>query len=799
MQVPATPRTRKQQLVRSVRAHWLAHLQSGLPQIGYAVDELLQALVDETAASAEMAKRRKALQMFRQLGNSWTGALGKSFSEFTRNAEVSALESARSLPPATLSQFELVGDEVFENKIIASRISMAVSEAVAPALETLRMRMHALGAPGWPENDLFRPETVSLLLVECWVETGLAREDLQLCIEPLQRVSTDVLLSGYEACNRLLEEHGVSAKREFRVHMRGAFSASAGTGASDGRFGAAGITSQMLVKPTTRSGQAADTASGGQVRPTKPEVSGANFARVPRPARAVGSEPESPRPRAWEVPQLALARGRARSAITQLHQILVPLQGYVPPGHARPASVALAHALAAHRESTQIDHPIGVPLEAHNAATVARVATKARESSSKLKEQAETDSEKAIIEVVALMFQSILSEERIAPAVRVWFARLQVPVLRLALAEPEFFNNEDHAARKLIDRMGAVALGFDSATVSSGALESEVRRIVQVIEQFPETGRRVYELVYREFEKFLAKHLTEKVTTAKVISVAQQVEQKETLAIKYTIEFRTLLDEVEVDEEVRNFLFKVWAEVLALSAIRSGVTHEETMAFNRTAADIVWAASAKQDRSERAQVIQSLPPILQRVRAGLALLGLEGDAQDEQISSLTDTLAKAFRSRAAPVPLERIEAMVRRLANVEEFLGDAVLGDLPLDAENIEMLTGIDAAALQVLADNGVQAQEAMVAWAQQLSLGNWFTLEHKGSDAQVQYVWHSERKQLHLFVTSGGTSFLVQLNRLASFLQHKLLVASEEDGLITRATRHAADKLNADPGLLLG
>ncbi|HCL85296.1 MAG TPA: hypothetical protein DIC45_02045, partial [Comamonadaceae bacterium] len=57
-----------------------------------------------------------------------------------------------------------------------------------------------------------------------------------------------------------------------------------------------------------------------------------------------------------------------------------------------------------------------------------------RERAAELKEKAATASEKAIIEVVALMFQSILSEERIPPAMRVWFARLQVPVLRVALA-----------------------------------------------------------------------------------------------------------------------------------------------------------------------------------------------------------------------------------------------------------------------------------------------------------------------------------------------------------------------------
>jgi hypothetical protein len=44
------------------------------------------------------------------------------------------------------------------------------------------------------------------------------------------------------------------------------------------------------------------------------------------------------------------------------------------------------------------------------------------------------------------MFQSILAEERIPAAVRVWYARLQMPVLRVALAEPEFFGSLEHPA-----------------------------------------------------------------------------------------------------------------------------------------------------------------------------------------------------------------------------------------------------------------------------------------------------------------------------------------------------------------
>ena len=35
-----------------------------------------------------------------------------------------------------------------------------------------------------------------------------------------------------------------------------------------------------------------------------------------------------------------------------------------------------------------------------------------------------------------MMFQNILTEERIPASVRVWFARLQMPVLRVASASP---------------------------------------------------------------------------------------------------------------------------------------------------------------------------------------------------------------------------------------------------------------------------------------------------------------------------------------------------------------------------
>jgi ssDNA-specific exonuclease RecJ len=116
-------------------------------------------------------------------------------------------------------------------------------------------------------------------------------------------------------------------------------------------------------------------------------------------------------------------------------------------------------------------------------------------------------------------------------------------------------------------------MGFESS-VGSQALEAEIKRVVQVIEQYPETGRRVFQLVYDEFQKFLSTFLSGQGNASRFVSVAQQIEQKETLSVQYTIELRKLLDDVPVRDEVREFLFKVWVEVLAVASVKYGLKHE---------------------------------------------------------------------------------------------------------------------------------------------------------------------------------------------------------------------------------
>ncbi len=781
MHTSTAPIHPQRRLARQVRERLVEGLCAGLPAIDKALMEFLNTLMSQTGTQREMQNRRDAWQKYQQCSGEWLRGTAGAWREALIQTPATAAPGAGLRTPEPT--FELLDDDVVENKILASRMALPIMEQVSAAFEALRMRVQALEGQDLPSTDILRPESVALRIVESWAKAGLPRDDLQTVLDPLQRELAAVLQSVYQTCNDFLQNQGIAAKQDLRVRRPPT------SGAAGLQTGPASRALEQSQEAMAAARAMAQASARGQMAPMAGSGTAHGMPPVTSMAAMTGMTP------------LARARQRAYGVMGQLRRLLTqPATGF-DMVNAPPASAALAHALAAHRVQAETYYSTvgGAVVEDYSPAAVVQLAGVVRNRATEFKQKADTQGEKAIIEVVALMFQSILAEDRIPPAVRVWFARLQVPVLRVALAEPEFFSNLNHPARQLIDRMGSCALGFDATSITGSALEAEIKRIVQVIEQYPETGRRVFQLVYDEFEKFLAKFLTEKQATSRLVSVAQQVEQKETLAIQYTIELRTMLKDMPVRDEIREFLFKTWAEVLALSAVREGPQHADTIAFKRTAADLVWAASAKPNRSERAQVIQSLPGLLQRLRQGLALMGIAGAAQDAQIKALTDTLAEAFLSKTAAIPMEHIEAMAKRLENLEDFIGDAEMGDLPLDAESIEMMTGIDASAIHVVADNGAPVDDAMVAWAQELQLGNWFTLDHNGASNQVQYAWHSQRKQLHLFAATNGSSYLIQLRRLGAYLQAGLLVAREEEGLTVRATRDALAKLNANPERLLG
>ena len=753
-------------IAQQARRAYAEGLVRGMPAIVHAVDQAARVLLGQVAEGVITNRRRDAVQDLQRLGSFWLQGMTTTLRGALQSGMV-AVSRPGDLPMPGLRPakpgLSLVDDDTIENEILSSRLALAMMDRASWEFTDLRGRINTLEARDeLDSNDVLRPHVLARIVTNSWRACGLSLEAWRTLQVVLHNEFSHFAEEGYHEINRWLMQRNVQPDVDLRPFVRrnpntpwqggasvsGSFSSSGASPASGGR-GGVGEETRML------------TNAGALAR-------GLDHAN-----EVLG--------------KLNKLVGR------QLPEFVVTSNAHRPRASATlNAAIAEAQSGIARRWSgTQAgggDRTVNTPT----------LIEELNQRKAALKQAATTQVERATIEIVALLFQSILTEERIPAPVRVWFARLQMPVLRVAVSEPDFFATVDHPARRLIDRMGACVMGFDATTRAVGdVLEKEIKRVVQVVEAYPDTGRRVFQTVLTEFERFLEHYFkNENEASKRGVSLAQQVEQRETMAIQYTIELRKMLNEMPVQDGVREFLFHVWADVLAMTAVKSGPQGDATKAMKRAAADLIWSASAKVSREERAEVIRRLPPLLKSLRDGMEQAGIQADKQDEHIQKLNDSLAAAFTAKAAAIPHERLVELMARLETLEELLPEA--DDVEIDESMVLDLSGHESSELEVVGEGGSMPTPAMLSWARELQVGSWYMLDYRDRNEAVQLSWQGLRKQLSLFVSPQGRGVLFQQHRLAAFLQAGLLVPAQDESLTVRATRSALAKLDGDPSRLL-
>jgi hypothetical protein len=763
------------QIASQARRIYVEELVKNLAGVVQVALEGTRSLIDKPAEHALFMRRRDLFQELQKGAQAWH----RSMVNGLRHALAHGATATRpgELPPGRGSGLTLVDDDTIELEIVTSRLALAIMDRASWEFSDLRSRVATLeGRTELEANDLLRAHVLARVVFDAWLAGGLSLSSWRELQPVLHEEFAHLVEEAYHETNRFLIGQRVLPEVDLRPFIR-----------------RSRTNPQAPVGWTAGSGS---TPTGTLYGNMPPPAAGFEHTVVSGFVRtghgSVGEETRlmtrsAPLPRSGEHAEAVLLRLN-RLVGRHLPRFGQPTgQAAMSPGLAQAIDVAQVGVRRRFSATTQRAMQVTTPAMLEDL----------HQRKQALKKAAATPEERATIEIVALLFQSILTEDRIPAAVRVWFARLQMPVLRVAVSEPDFFATTDHPARRLIDRMGACVMGFDTSAQVGEALEKEIKRIVQVVEAYPDTGRRVFQTVLTEFEKFLEQYFRDQnEVTKKGVSLAQQVEQRETLAIQYTIELRRMLNEVPVQEGVRQFLFHTWADVLATAAVRYGPQGESTRKMKRAAADLIWSASAKVSREERAEVIRRLPPLLKQLREGMTSAGMDAAKQDEQIQHLNNSLAAAFTARAAVIPDERLREMMERLETLEELLPEAK--DVEIDESMVLDLSGHQSSELEIVLEGGSMPTPAMVAWARELQVGSWYMLEHKGRNEPVQLAWHGMRKQLSMFVTPQGRCMLFQQHRLASFLQAGLLLPAQDEALTVRATRSALAKLDVDSSRLL-
>jgi len=228
-----------------------------------------------------------------------------------------------------------------------------------------------------------------------------------------------------------------------------------------------------------------------------------------------------------------------------------------------------------------------------------------------------------IIKLVEMLFSFILEDRNLAEPIKSQLGRLQLPLLKVAIADKSFFSKGGHPARKLLNELADAATGWQAGeNYESDPLYRELVQVVdRVLNEFGQDVN-IFSLLLESFRQFIERERKRaEMLERRVVDEADGRAKTQAARARVAAVMDTLVAERELPEVVRDWLDKVWNNVLFLTCVKAGTESEAWNREVRTARDLVWSVQAPMPDS-RQQLLGLLPALQERLRAGVEAVSL---------------------------------------------------------------------------------------------------------------------------------------------------------------------------------
>lgn len=249
-----------------------------------------------------------------------------------------------------------------------------------------------------------------------------------------------------------------------------------------------------------------------------------------------------------------------------------------------------------------------------------------------------------VIDVVGSLFDQILSDTRVPPQMARQIARLQLPVLRVALVDPTFFSSRKHPVRRFVNRIASLACAFDDFEDGPGKeFVARVRDLVQEIVDGDFDQVDLYAAKLSELESFIAQQAEAVVQDQGAVAVLETKESDLRTQQRYLIQLQSALSSVAMPEFLRTFLCQVWSQALVQSSRADGVEGEATKRYRQVGRDLVMSVQPKGSPAMRKRFLMQLPTLMRDLNAGLKLIGWPEAATKEFMAQLMPAHAESLK------------------------------------------------------------------------------------------------------------------------------------------------------------
>ena len=252
-----------------------------------------------------------------------------------------------------------------------------------------------------------------------------------------------------------------------------------------------------------------------------------------------------------------------------------------------------------------------------------------------------------VIDVVGSLFDQILSDSRVPPEMAREIARLQLPVLRVALNDSSFFSTRRHPVRRFINRIASLANAFDDFNDGPGALFLQrVRKLVDEIIEGDFDQIELYAAKVAELESFIAEQSEGEVEQKSgAVTTLEAKESELRVQQRYMLQLQSALGPLALPAYLQEFLAQVWSQALVLATRREGADSDRARRYRRVGTDLVMSVQPKGSPMFRKKFLMQLPPLMKDLNEGMKLIGWPDAAQKEFFGKLLPAHAESLKGQ----------------------------------------------------------------------------------------------------------------------------------------------------------
>ncbi len=557
----------------------------------------------------------------------------------------------RPLAATDWQSLSLVDDNEVEERMHADRIAQMVGHACEVELRDLAAYMGSLTQTGRAdlESNPLRAETLGAAVYRAIEAASGAPETRKLLARELGQAVAKAMPDCYAQILAGLQAQGIQPVALTGRTVEGPGNRLSGVNSG---YASMGSTRSQSGDLDTRSGTDFDSGAGRLTRPAAPAAMPPSPGAAAR--RAAQSAPARPTAHAdiassqADVQLMALLR-RLTSLASRPGELDAASRysgrsSYVPISGSRPQSSGSVG------RTTQVDSGgAAAPSDpAYSEGLAGMMAVNLIRAHREELVQASTGKlDHMVIDVVGSLFDQILSDTRVPPQMARQIARLQLPVLRVALNDSSFFSSRRHPVRRFVNRIASLACAFDDFDAGPGKLFlARVSSLVQEIVDGDFDQITIYTAKLASLEAFIAEETHGEVQQTGTVGTLATKESELRLQQRYMLQLQAALVPLSMPAYLRDFLAQVWSQALVLASARGGPDSDRAARFRRVGRDLVMSVQPKGSPALRKKFLMQLPPLMKDLNEGMQLVGWPESAQRKFFSELLPAHAESLKGQA---------------------------------------------------------------------------------------------------------------------------------------------------------